>query len=255
MTWSTTRIGQTSRGASHVGGRLDVVLTVLLCCLMADFLRYLGTEWVVLKGAPLIFLTALAVFCGLAYAASKWRHGSTIESLNERIKLGDAHLKFRDDQLEDLKEKVGTTSPNEIKERIDGLEAQLAAIRPRRLSTEQTSKLVAALGGRPESVRVAIEDGVDDAYLYAEDLKAAFRRAEWKAEGQTTRVDSDRSPVGLTLCVPDPSALTSEQKRIAAAMRAAGLRFDVQAEAGKAPWRASDAGLAAEILVSRRMDS
>jgi hypothetical protein len=87
-----------------IGRRLDELCrTVLLCYLVAEFIKYVAGEWSVLRGAPVTFLLGILMVGALVFAASRWQHGSRIEHLNERLRL-------KDDQLADLKTKLAAAS-------------------------------------------------------------------------------------------------------------------------------------------------
>ena len=105
---------------SETVGALDALWSaVLMCLLVTGFLAFLSANWAVVKGAPLAVVTLFIMAVAIAYGASSLLHSSKVGDLEQRIKL-------RDDQLEDLRAKVGTASADEIKARIDKLEAQVS---------------------------------------------------------------------------------------------------------------------------------
>lgn len=127
-------------------GCLDVVWrAVLLCCwvLVVDLIAHWDAAWAVVKGAPGIFVGMLLALLGPVSAGMFWllksilssRYAGTIDQLQERIN-------FRDDQL---KNAAGTSSPDEIKAKldeqkakIDGLSAEVAALKESAIKTTAT---------------------------------------------------------------------------------------------------------------------
>lgn len=59
---------------------------------MKEILQYIEHEWATVYAAPFTFLAILVLACGVAYAASKWKHGATIDLLRERISAKDQEL-------------------------------------------------------------------------------------------------------------------------------------------------------------------
>lgn len=66
---------------------------------MKELIEYLQREWGTVSGAPLTFFVACALVAGLAYAASRWKHGAIIDLLHERIVA-------KDEQLDGYREKL-----------------------------------------------------------------------------------------------------------------------------------------------------
>ena len=59
---------------------------------MKELIEYLQREWFTVSAAPVTFLVASVLVGGLAYAASRWKHGAIIELLRERIVAKDEQL-------------------------------------------------------------------------------------------------------------------------------------------------------------------
>lgn len=66
---------------------------------MKELLEYIQKEWSTVSNAPVVFLIVSALVAGLAYAASRWKHGAIIELLRERIVA-------KDEQLDGYREKL-----------------------------------------------------------------------------------------------------------------------------------------------------
>ncbi|WP_062117220.1 hypothetical protein [Collimonas pratensis] len=52
---------------------------------MKELIDYLQKEWGTLSGAPATFLIGWVLVASLAYTASRWKHGATIDTLRERL--------------------------------------------------------------------------------------------------------------------------------------------------------------------------
>lgn len=254
MTAASARISGDGRGRLSRARVAKAACSLVLMLAIADLI---SKNWAVFKGAWFIELVVWLLALGIGWGAHALLAKAERGALNERLRL-------RDDQIADLKSKVGTASPDEIKARIDGLEARLAdiaSIVPRRLNKEQKATLRAALAAPSDAptgpVRISVEDGVDDGHLYSLDFQEALTESGWKAPlVQRDRVGRVRSQCGLCLRVVDPSALTPIQRRLADALKAAGLQFDVHGELTNFPdvgFTASKQKYAAEIFISRKM--
>lgn len=59
---------------------------------MTEFAEFLQREWATVAAAPFPFLLAAILVSGLAYTASRWRHGGIIELLRERLAAKDQQI-------------------------------------------------------------------------------------------------------------------------------------------------------------------
>ncbi|OIR10465.1 hypothetical protein GALL_77770 [mine drainage metagenome] len=66
---------------------------------MKDLIEYIQREWTTIAAAPFTFVVVIVLVGGVAYAASKWRHGGIIELLRER-------LAAKDQQLDEYRERL-----------------------------------------------------------------------------------------------------------------------------------------------------
>jgi hypothetical protein len=187
----------------------------------ADFITYIAKEWHVIGQAPVTFLAAIIVVAGLLYWVMNWRYDAIISALNGRIGL-------RDDQIAQLKEKVGTASPDEIKARIDRLEAQVHGMAPRRLTNPQKAALSDALKRQPGKIQISSDVAAGDSRAFSGDLINAFQTAGWHIQNAMVMGPGNPSPHGLSLTVENPEALTPHQALIVQAFRANEIVFDLQ---------------------------
>ena len=196
--------------------------------------------------APLIFLAALLVLAGLIYWAVNRLHEGETSALRARLEL-------RDDQIAQFEKKVGSTSPDEVKTRIDLLEAQLRAIgAPRRLTDRQRASLADALRQMPGRVDIAQDMAVAEARPYAGDLTVAFQNGGWTVSTPMVMGPGNPPPHGLGVAVPDPMNLTPKQAVIVHAFRALEIPFDLQKGATGRDYP-GEAPMDARILVSQRV--
>jgi hypothetical protein len=140
----------------------------------------------------------------------------------------EERLRLRDDQISQLKEKVGTESPDEIKARIDRLEAQVKALNPRHLSSTQRSKLTDMLKNSRGHVEISYDESSPDTRSFAGEIIVAFQNAGWEARMSLLMVPREPAASGVGIRVEDPSALTPRQSLILEALRAGELEFNLQ---------------------------
>ncbi|MBI6795726.1 hypothetical protein [Pseudomonas syringae] len=73
---------------------------------MNEFLKALGSNWEIVKNAPIAFLILAGGLTFLAYMASKWRYTSIIDSLKQSIELHKERLIQKSEQMEVYKERA-----------------------------------------------------------------------------------------------------------------------------------------------------
>ena len=181
-----------------------------------DVVQFIQTNAQAVLDAPLAFLlfAALVFFGAERFARSRYE---------DRIKL-------RDDQIADWKRKTEGNTPDDARARLDALEGQVREILPRRLTPEQRGKLSEALARRTGKVSVCLDMGVAEARQFSQEIALAFKNAGWDVQQPQVMGPSNPPPAGIGLRVENPAALTPLQSDVADALRAVGLRFDVQAE-------------------------
>jgi hypothetical protein len=153
-------------------------------------------------------------------------------------------------QRDEYKDKLGGASPDEAKRRIDRLEAEINALKPRKLTDDQKVKLQALLFGLSGSVSIASELSVGDARVLAKDLIDAFHAAGWYTENPGVIGPANPPPSGIAIRVNDPNHLGPKHIVILNAMRSIGLRFDLQLGNLARPLNMQP--LDAEILISQK---
>lgn len=188
---------------------------------MEAFVSYVVKEWAVIRQAPGIFILAIIVVGGILYGAMNFRYDGVIDGLTQRLNL-------RDDQIAQLKEKVGTASPDEIKSRIANLEAQIKSISPRRLTDAQRNGIATLLKTNPGNIEIENDMSVADGRSLASDIITAFQIAGWSIRSPSVLGPSNPPPHGFGLRVTNPGALTPRQALIVQALNFQGIQFDLQ---------------------------
>ncbi len=229
---------------AHRGtGCLDVVWRAVLLFLVVEAaaIAYLSAHW------PTGAVAVVALLIG--FLVGKLRYEAKIDGLtadcSTKKSTIDGLTAMHAAHVALLERQVGTSSPDEIKAQIDGfksevatlktqvatLEAGLAVIRPRRLSADAIDKMSTIMSKSSGFLRVVLpKEQVNDAHDYGRDFRKVIERAGWKTDYTMPFATFGQSLHGLCLVVPDPSSLTPAQALISAALSAAELSFDVQAE-------------------------
>jgi hypothetical protein len=235
---------------------LDVLWRLVLLYFMAELvIKHILQEGRLILGAPVEFCIVLLVAMAVAYLASAKLHRATIEAHRATNDGLTERLRGRDEQIAELKAKVGTDLPSEIKERIDQLESQLRQLEPCRLGDEYVARLTEALRVVQGSVVVAQDMAVAEARTIAIELSRAFSNAGWSVSSPMIMGPGNPPPSGIGIGVEDPASLTSKQIVIVNALSAIHLAFDLQRNrsmphfAGGLPAPIPDA----EILISQKV--
>jgi hypothetical protein len=134
--------------------------------------------------APLIFSTALAALLGVAWWAINWRYSGVIETKDGIIAL--------------YKERLNGASPDQARDKIEGLQAEILALKSREwlpLTATTSTKLKLALKDiSPTAVDVFVQDR--DGIFLARSLLAALKDIGWQAK---QNISMNPLPDGLTV--------------------------------------------------------
>lgn len=174
-----------------------------------DFAAIIASNGKALMEAPLLF--AAAILAG--YALARLHYARQIETLREQMNL--------------WKDRFDGASADQVKARLDALEA---ALRGRRLTQEQ-SDLIATIAKHPGGDFVAIYVhevlGSPDAARYAKDLRVAFKKAGWRVSGSSLVTSASPSKSGLRVEVQRREKQLPGEEVVLAALRAAKVPCDV----------------------------
>jgi hypothetical protein len=221
---------------------------------MTWFLSNFPAECAVIKQAPLAFITALIFMAVLIYYFIKAQFSTSITSLNAIISL-------KDEIIADFKRKLDVNTPDEAKARVDALESQVvalarqvAAISPIKITKEQREIMTPILDKFAGcAVQISADAVSDEAAEVSKGLAAAFSEARWTVSTPAIMGPQNLPPTGIALRVADPASLRDQDRAIADAFNAAGIKFDLQLNGRRFPSnfiRESD-GLSIILLSTR----
>lgn len=141
------------------------------------------------RSAVVITVAALA----FGWVVGRFMYGQRIENLK-----GD--LASADRRIAEYKDKLNGATPEEVKARIETLEAQIARLRPPSLSAEQINAARAVLAkATPAGVNLVVHTaGIDNSRIPAQ-LKAVFQEAKWPVMDGLLFEMSNPAPSGIAL--------------------------------------------------------
>lgn len=135
---------------------------------------------------------------------------------------------MRDDQLSN---KLQSTPPGEAQEMIKALQAQLEAMKPRRLTEMQKAaiaKTSIARGGGNYTLVVAKDMGASDSGAYADDLVRAFQNLQgWNITAAAVLGPSRTAACGLGLCVHNRTNLSTPERIVFDILQTAGVECEM----------------------------
>ncbi|WOJ90720.1 hypothetical protein RZS28_05370 [Methylocapsa polymorpha] len=193
-----------------------------------QFLKYIVGEGAVIVKAPVAFIAAMLVACGLIYTAVNLIYSTVLSNRDARISVLEERIKLRDDQLAD---KLHSTPPDEAKSIIQGLEARLKKLSPRRLEESGRAIMAEKLKLPPgKDFRIDIQhDGAcADCNIFAADFSTLFSSLQgWSVRNTTVIGLGQIPPSGIGVIVSNPGALSEAEKIVIDAMSSAGIRLNL----------------------------
>jgi hypothetical protein len=181
----------------------------------------LWAQRVIFAQAPELFLLSVALVSGV-FAWFLERHHS-----QEKANLRSSAALWKE-RAEAYANKLEGQTPEEVRARLDALEA---AIKGRRLSKEQIDAIAKEAkhpGGDLVAIYINSLMGCGDGSRYASDLKRAFTAAGWRAEWYNLiSGDARSSKSGLLVKIPNPETPSVGEEAILAGLRCANVVFDV----------------------------
>jgi hypothetical protein len=197
--------------------------------MLEEIAKHLLGESKVIAAAPVAFsaavLMATALTTVIAWVAFRWAYGARLENKDSLITLRNA-------QLDDYREKLVGASPEEAKDRINALEAQLQQLAsdfaPRTLTEAQLVSLrdrIRTIG--PHRISVVHDLSVPDGRHLAEIFARVFTNAGWTVH-MPAMLGSGISPAsGVALLVGNPEALSPVEGAVAQILRDIKVGFDI----------------------------
>jgi hypothetical protein len=212
---------------------------------MSDGFERLRQEASALASAPILAAVALVVALVAIWAALHWSYQLALSSRDTRIV-------FLERRLAEYRDRLGAASPDEIRKRIDALETELRTLRvrlqPRRLTPAQRQAIIdrsrLPSGAKPAAVVVAYEGTCSDCRAFAEDLLGALgEHGNWQTTATVIEGPAERPRTGLGIRIEQPLRPQPDAVRLQAALRSAGMPFDMVP---------GPAGAGIELLVTER---
>ena len=192
-----------------------------------DILDRLYREWISVKAAPVSFLAAIAIAAFVTYRITARFHKANRDGFISKIASLEQQLKAQERNAESGAN-GDPESPDGIRKRIVDLQAQIRELQLRRLDAELVSRLTAALNHTTGHVTLSHDTSAPDAGHLAGQLMIAFQAAGWAVK-RTMVMGVHESPThGLGVRVPDPDRLTAPQVAVVSALKATGIRFELQ---------------------------
>jgi hypothetical protein len=175
------------------------------------------------------FIVLAALMFGAIWWLVNWQYGGIITTRDGIIANKDSEIALLKGQRDDYKEKLSGATPDQAKARIDGLEARLASVEPRRLTASQRAALIARLTPPAGAVPVIsiVSEASGDSHQLAADFSSVFRSVGgWNITEGSVMGIGNRPPSGIAISV---SNLNSPEATITAnALRAANISFDIR---------------------------
>jgi hypothetical protein len=191
---------------------------------MESIIKYVVGELSTIVHAPGVFVTAVLALGAAVWWAMDWRYAGVIANR-------DSEISSLRTQRDEYKEKLQGATPSEAKARIDSLEAQVAALAPRRLTNDQRARLAASLklpSGMTYTIALIAEASGDSPQFEA-DLSASFRDAGgWSLIEPTVMGIGSRPPLGLAIQLPDPTKPSPATAIVMNAFHSISLKYAIQ---------------------------
>ena len=190
-----------------------------------DVLQYFVDEWPAISSAPVSFITG-AFVVGLAmYGLARLQTRDRVSSLEERLKL-------KDDRIADYENQLGGASPDEAKERMDDLQAQIQQLRqdtqPRSLTDEQREQLAHSLGPTVGSIIIFTDLRCDPKDLLGPQLAHAFESAGWRVDTGQVMGPGNPPVEGLSIRSSDRLNPSQLEQSVIAAFSDTAISFSLQ---------------------------
>lgn len=195
------------------------------------FEKHVLGQWQTVLDAPVPNITAAVVIGLLIWAVHKWAYAQRLEKKDEAIALLDR-------EVMDYRRKLDGASPDEAREQITRLQAEVNELRqaflPRHLPVDQRKALTEQLLKFPVSgtfkMAVVHDAACADCNRFASEIRSALQAVtSWDVRSGMVIGVSRQPETGLAILVygNEPPI---EAKAISAAFKACGLKHDMIVE-------------------------
>ncbi|WP_407146333.1 hypothetical protein [Bradyrhizobium sp. ORS 86] len=194
---------------------------------MQQWLEKLVSGWPMIRANLPTFFGILVLMCFSIWQLVDWQYKTIINNKDSELTLAKS-------QRDDYRDRLGGASPDQAKKRMEDLERQVATlakrIDPRSLTKEQqqslseSAKIVPGIDNR---VSISGDIACNDCSIYANDLAAVLRDVGWNVTTGFIMGPNRHPKSGLGLAVVDPKNLSPAEAKMEAALRAAGISFNL----------------------------
>ena len=206
-----------------------------------DFITYLAGEAQVIAQAPVAFILLAFVIGLMMYLFVRHQFADRVASMEGRLNL-------KDDRIADYESKLKGASPDEAAATIADLQRRLAALEPITLDEEQCRSILSAISVAPSSVSI-LHDSASGSMTKRlhNQLASTFHRGGWQVRTPIVMGIGNPPASGLAIIGPPDS---KEVQTVVAALRAAGVQFDLQPTSARPAHPGPDEEAKLEILVT-----
>jgi len=182
----------------------------------------LRDELPLIVGARVSFIICLIVLVVLIFGLVRAIKAQEIANLKSQLDLKSA-------EISEYRRKLGGASPDQAKERIDALEAELdqriKLLEPRVLTDASLEAVRLAAAEATGTIYISNNGQAADAGKLADQLASAFQRAGWRVERPTVLGVPNPPLTDLRLTIPPSDEATPAQLAAAKAIHACGLPY------------------------------
>jgi len=179
-----------------------------------------GRQFVTAWNAPIPFLAAVLLMGFVIWKVVQREYSTRLTNSASDI----ASLERRIGEYEG---KLSGATPDEAAARIERLEAEIAALKPRAITPEQQKIIAHSLEGTAGHAHLQKDMACPDANAVVGGLERAFARAGWRVDGAMVLVIGVPSRTGVGIWVEDAATIPEPHRRGMDAFRAADVDFDI----------------------------
>lgn len=198
---------------------------------METIIKYVVGEMRVIAGALATFVIALLVLGTAIWWAIDWKYAAVISQQDHVISNKDSEISLLKGQRDEYKDKLGGSSPDQAKARLDALEKIVSQLKPRRLSPEQSNTLVGLLRQIPskKTIELTTDLSCSDCSLFAADLRNVFERTGWTviSDGVMGPNPSRLSAKGQSILIGNPQSPTADERSVVEALKQIAVPVDI----------------------------
>lgn len=184
---------------------------------MGELLALLQTVWALVMQAPWAFVALAFALLAVGWAAGRFMFGERIETLKER--------------LEAYKEKLGGSTPDEVRTIVMALKERMDDLAdPRLFETSRLDTIKSRLGGVTGEIMITRDvSSAETARVQVQTVRF-FRQIGWKVTSQATMSTVNPPACGLILWSRSDKQPLLEGEWLVMALRSAAIEFELREE-------------------------